>query len=324
MAAVALGTIGFTCLLFANRRARAAETGSIDIKQMVAGWSELERLSAQSEYDIAATVKTLRNDAEPKTEIDRFSVGHVNGCFLVRYGDNEIWGGNPSYVFRLRRTDKSTPWVVSFVGPAGDTSTRNGDDYYGATVRIPWTIFNIPLKEIFGDPTFEGHVATVDPEHGFVTVDFHIASTNKSIRNLAELSRGTVTLDPKYNWAIRSYDVELVPPGKAHMFARVEYGARADNFLRLSHVTLGTDWPATKSKLSGTSDMVYNSSGKCPLSSVDFTMTAFGIPEPVLGGRGVKYWIWFNIIGLLLIVTALAIRWRIKSANAQFNARGTQ
>jgi hypothetical protein len=77
----------------------------------------------------------------------------------------------------------------------------------------------------------------------------------------------------------------------------------------LVHATVRTTWQTDKGKNDIVSELQI-SPKKCELPPEAFTLSAFGLPEPVSKAERIKFWVLINAVAIGLIVLAFWLRSR--------------
>jgi hypothetical protein len=300
----------------ASEKASATDIPSLAERlrsQGLAGWDELRRLQSQSEFVVNERRTEKRPGKAVKITDRKYTLSYNSRSFVLSVGDKKVLGGNPRYFFELARRKTGGPWF------AAEIRQRERDDALdnlvgrddSAALRMPWSIYGEPLQSVVTDPTFSV-IDYSESADGSITVHFAIKSEEKGFQ-ISSLRGGRFTCDPNQSWAVQSSEIELRVPS---VFESAAYGPASGDFLNLTSVT----YRVSGKPENGGAEVTWESqisSKKCELPPEAFTLSAFGLPEPVSKAERIRFWIWINAIALALIVLAFWLRSRAANPKRQ-------
>jgi hypothetical protein len=231
---------------------------------------------------------------------------------------SEVWGINERYAFYLRRNSFTASWSLNYLAVfsmGGDaTEIRRQID------RTIWfrnndLLFVDPecLPEMVAKPYFQlVSVHPVAEGDELVQIKFrypHSRDERAPFLNCPLLVEGaTVVLDPQRHWSVRSFEITGTDAGGA------KYTATCRNTLSDSDPPAFRmaerihDYPAAKVVAKYTTEIEKVEFRHAPPKS-DFTLSAFGLPEPVgTVVRGNSLYLWVAVSGVLLVIFGIAMR----------------
>jgi hypothetical protein len=171
-------------------------------------------------------------------------------------------------------------------------------------------VFDVPLPVLVGDQAFRV-AGSHESKNGMLTVEFTVGDGQAGAPQLMGLVRGSFTCDPLKNWAVQSYEIErrreTADSPTYHVIEAASYGPASAEFVNLTHTIYRTYWEADGVKFDNTWESEIQAS-KCELPPEAFTLSAFGLPEPVLRAERIRFWLWINALAIGLIVLAFWLR----------------
>jgi hypothetical protein len=224
-----------------------------------------------------------------------------------------VWGENSQYKFRLYRRNETRPWVILDVTKF-DEPPENADKLKKEAVGLLFFEPYVGLPELYQSAGFE--LIDVSPEEGdnsdgLVRVTFRYAPKDPT----KDWQRsGVVVLDPSRDWVIRRTELEekrqvgnIKVTGK--YTGRIDYKENGDQ-----HVIKAE----TRKKIWNNGTVVneitmLGESELRPRKSIpesEFTLSAFGLPEPHWARPKSKPWyLWFAIAGLVCLSLGGGVAW---------------
>lgn len=226
---------------------------------------------------------------------------------------------NESYVFALSRDTDDAPWVIkefyelnhdNLLGEFGkDLRQRHVINLACAGLQL----YNRPLPELLDDPDFAIASTEARPD-GLVRLSFTYGGALPNF----PIKQGWIDLDSKHFFVIRECEAQAKwsdGAGTIHYF--FDYDIEADGFPRITRSSLiesvrddsGASWNnkyVTEFDLSRT----------IPVSKSDFTLSAFGLPEPPGPSRSflpTSLFFWTTallLVGLLSLMAAARLNRR--------------
>jgi hypothetical protein len=225
---------------------------------------------------------------------------------------------NPRYGFELRRATPSGAWVISNVTPdlsAGVPFSPPGEDVeIWSTCPINFALVYTTLRVI---PTASGFsLKRITPEvrdgREWAKVEFEYRSQgNPKVPSIT----GWVLYDPDHYWVIRAFDLQLswagVEGGSGTMAAAYDYQDAGDGFPILKRIVRRFNLPE---KAYGTDDTYEFDLREADVPESDFTLSAFGFPEPISAQRPTRWYLWATLAGGICLGLAALLRWRARRA----------
>jgi hypothetical protein len=274
--------------------------------------------------DGAYTVSVIRG--EKQLLHAKLEIKHNSRCRMMIDQDlppdssqGRILAYNPAYSFRLQRKTAVNPWAVADVAKRSEgvasATVREVDSI--RLVSIPMLLFTEELPDFVHRPTF--HVLRTTPVSldgtELVRVEFDNAHPIKEPeRKFCPVQSGSMLLDPNRFWYVRSCEVRC-------KFADSDCTARVENQL----ADLSTKYPVLKrqvvnqdfdspqqGRVTQQRATDYDLHEPSPLPpDDDFTLTAFGFPEPFdVPKKSVwtRWYVWTGIGGVLCLGAGLAVQ----------------
>jgi hypothetical protein len=330
---ILIGNILLTALPFVC----AAEEVSSSLKSRlfaegVEGWKQFEDRAHHVRCVIDATRSVYNKKAElpEKPRQTRWELDFNGNSFLFKaqaLGSlaTSVWSRNSRYGFSIGRMSDNDVWLLDYRGSSNAHELDHYDGAFGASVRSPYSLFDVPLMAIVKDASFQLRRLSSRMADGVELVDmeFSLDSVNKNIRDIEQVKMGRVVFEPRLQWAVREYDVELAEKNASanlpatHTVASIEY-SRTDSkvpvisestykLIRPNYTIVWTD--RIKEIKSSTSPEEV------------FMLSAFGLPEPPEPGDermedikdSVASWrFWALVAGTLFAALAFIAR-RVRS-----------
>lgn len=275
---------------------------------------------------------------------DRYEFKHNDTCasflfqpLLGKDKTGKLYVMNSQYGFQLRRISPDGPWALAGI----DLNLDDGfdldpypPDFSGMAVMVdrPLTFSGIHerLPDLVKDPDFKvnnvGSLSRGGAE--WVRVDFTSRPkllqpheiNNKQIRaGWNPLRGGWVLLDPQRYWIIREYDVQVEwQDGSTSTWATsYAYKDGRDGFPILSRVVLREKGRDVKgSPVENEHSYEYDLVEQEDLPEKEFTLSAFGLPEPVgvTWSKPTPWYLWLGLAGGVCLVLGVGFRWLKKRA----------
>jgi hypothetical protein len=225
---------------------------------------------------------------------------------------------NESYAFALGRDADDAPWVVNqfYERQIDSPSDELENTQFRHVVRfacLGLEIYHRTLPELFDDPTFT-IISTEDRLDGLVRLKFRY---DGKVPNFP-VKQGWIDLDREHFFVIRECEAQAAwgdASGTIHYF--FDYDIEADGFPRITRSSL-TESVRDDSGASWNNKYVteFDLSRTIPVSKADFTLSAFGLPEPPGPSRSflpTSLFFWTTallLVGLLSLMTAARLNRR--------------
>jgi hypothetical protein len=279
----------------------AAATDSSVIEQAQRGWLEYIKRTQSLQEDVTHTETDLDTNEITRSRNSKCrQIG--NDMRLYAYDEHrsgkhsqEAWAINPDYAFRLLRKPATDHWVVKRLvkrqGARGSASLP-GDFafFFEEDERLALSINGTQLMTMIHDPSFRTTGTTVVEEGGdqLARVEFIYEPTDRQ-----ETTRGGwVLLDPAHDWVVRQFEVGAVfSNGPGTIRGNYDYEIRQDGLPLLKRMVKrqgDVDGPPV---FEVCLDL---KSYERRVAPADFTLSAFGLPEPNSRLR-VNWLVWLDV-----------------------------
>jgi hypothetical protein len=231
---------------------------------------------------------------------------------------SEVWGINDRYAFYLRRKSVTAPWAINYLtlSPQGDDATEIRRQIDRAIwFRQNELLFVDPenLPEMLAKPYFKLSGIRPISEAGQELVEIEFLYPHPPDERAPHLNcpliveSGTIVLDPKRYWCIRSLKINGTYAGGTKYVASFRNTIRDSNPPSLSKKDRVDDSPAVDIKATSVTEIDKLAFSPAPPKS-DFTLTAFGLPEPVgIVEPRTPLYLWVALVGIVLVICGVAI-----------------
>ncbi len=281
---------------------------------------------------------TVRLPNREVVDRDRCEIKQRDGCALFLAQDLEggdppnhkglVLGINSRYGFELSRQTLTAPWTVANLG----TDLSQGMTFRFASppteAVVQWTTFPTTLAMIpyFPMVGIEGpgftlkRVTPTTRNDGQVKVEFAYRPPTDKPR-IPSIKNGWVLYDPQRSWTIREYNVQAVWAEKvvASVVVAYEYKEAADGFpIPQRVIRRMTPIGGVDAERRYEFDLE-----EADVPESDFTLSAFGLPEPTGVERPTRWYLWAAVLGFGCLGLAVVLRWRARRAERGTANRST-
>ncbi len=227
-------------------------------------------------------------------------------------------GSNPAYSFLVSRESEESPWLLEGVGPLQPTEPTHpfslaGRGGFLMYLRFAWSLAEIPLTDLVKTRGFTLKKATPVSQDGGqrVALDFEyspqasapassVAPQDRS--SLMILRSGRIYCDPNRCWANQSYDVRGVEG--ITVKGSITYSDGPDGVPVVRSVTHALNNPRSGSQ---TVRIEFEPIAYHAVPEREFTLSAFGLPEPVSRASGSEWSTGALFIGAGGLCLAIAV-----------------
>jgi hypothetical protein len=226
---------------------------------------------------------------------------------------------NSRYSFRLERNTESTNWVLTGLTLGPDKGTYLKSEPLGEAldklISPHFYLDGLSFDYLFRQPGFEVRGVSQErtrPEAVLVRVDFSYERRNYPGENDTARYIGWMVLDPELFWCAASVQARYEVNGKAISTLRLEHAlTRGQGALPIIKRSTFENTP-----VSGNAELIrkgvfeFSLTESSNVPETDFTLTAFGLPEPqgIIWNRRPRYYLWF--LGLGVTALLIAFLWR--------------
>jgi hypothetical protein len=235
----------------------------------------------------------------------------------------QVFGINPRYAFHLSRRSPDSPWLLEEIIEGNNTSSygmikRIIDD---VTITINYGVYfpyagYLPLWEVISQPEFQikGCRTVRHEERELVEVTFlYDYRQGNSVTKLS----GRLLLDPSLYWCWHFCEMQM--EGKIAKGISKFWGVQSDQvqgFPPLKRI-----WERDSEVVFLHDDKIRNhlkrrmevtlSHSERQLGDEEFTLSAFGLPEPVgvVWEKRTPVYVWLLVAAGVLLTLALVFRW---------------
>jgi hypothetical protein len=175
------------------------------------------------------------------------------------------------------------------------------------------TVYNVHLPDLAKEPGFLlKRVSSVDADSNrLVRIEYDRVS--HSMRN-DPARGGWVLLDPALYWVVKQYEVKAVwPDGQGTISATLEYKTTDSGFPLATRVVRNHKAESQTGPVDHEYVLDYDLNVQDKLPERDFTLSAFGLPEPA-GATRSRLYLWIGGVGVLCVSVALWLARRARTA----------
>lgn len=250
-------------------------------------------------------------------------------CMTQRLPDSppakgELLAINPNYSFTINRSSDNSPWILLDVSMKNkdDVITENANTHLAETnMHLAMTplyslvsLQSIELVEIIRQPTFQVvRVQSVNRD-GFelVHVDFDNSHPVGMGKQYCPVQQGFFLLNPNRRWCLLECDVQLkYPDVDIHKHINIELRElHSENPIAKHLVSQSEIRPlpnGVMSKVMLEQSFKLEELAQLP-TNAEFTLSAFGLPEPSPIHRPTRWYLWLVVAGILCLGVAALFR----------------
>jgi hypothetical protein len=249
---------------------------------------------------------------------------HIDRVNEKQDASGELLAYNPRYAFNLHRRARDSRWVVSEIDLSGNRAKI--DEWridMKTTYGLTFYLGNNYLPMIVKEPGFQFTDATVVSKDGKNYVSASFIRPNAD-RNNAPVVSGKVVLSPDQYWMIAEFDViqeffgEQKKHVQNHMRGTCEYKLGSGGLPVINKHILRADI-FTPGRGPVEERFEFNFDDQPARDEAEFTLSAFGLPEPrALGGSLGTPWFLLIAVGAAVFLIAGTViswlRWRMFGA----------
>jgi hypothetical protein len=222
---------------------------------------------------------------------------------------------NPLYSFSLRRSGPTSPWAIVDINdrreselpnPIQDAANRN---IMGAVLTLAHAK---SLEELLAQPAFRLLGVAESVHDGTPAVSLKFANVHElNDKPFFPVQGGTIVLDPSQSWCVRSAELDcLYANARARERVEHRYRPSAEGFpMPLSKTIARESVDETGQVMRGTlvNRFEFAVVQELPDDS-EFTLSAFGFPEPDFAAKGSNLYLWLGAAGMVCLITAIVLR----------------
>lgn len=235
-----------------------------------------------------------------------------------------VLGLNERYSFKLRRSTEQDDWYISGISPRAEDEGPMGNSLTGVAREIgdlrqlTCVLLRLcqgnSLDELFAQPTFRLVDAANTGDEG-VRIVFDCQHP-RDAKPFVAIQSGALVLDPNQSWCLRSAELNCeysTGPSKARLTTTYTDGPKGFAVpIRWTEKAEGVDEEEGAAITHSTIDFVFDVDVPAqPPNAEEFTLSAFGLPEPGNPRRPLLRLFVYALVGLLLVVAGVAIRRRL-------------
>lgn len=250
----------------------------------------------------------------------------LSQSLLKPKSDGELRAYNNTYAFTLWRSAPEHPWaLVAREDREGDSSTslmkriRSDFDFcFSPLLRLPG--YNVSIPQLMQGASFRILDIKMVRRQGDELVQLDFNNAHPPGEGETPIQRGILFLDPSRSWCLRSCTLQAQWGGQTGQ-TKIEnqladLGARHPMPIKVVQKTDFSYQQGESGPRSSAYEIIYDLR-EPPQSPGDeeFTLSAFGIPEPVgIAKRPMRWYLWLALAGILCLSLAALFRWLARRA----------
>jgi hypothetical protein len=291
------------------------------LKEAPQKWEEYRRFAERLQGSLSwvgNVIKPASHRVEQQMQLKR-----NDRCVLIVYerltkpGEtSEVYGLNSNYAFTLAKAKDSNAWVVTDL----ELEAKHKIRLFGQPLpeihlsysMYPFSVHGHLLDALLADPLFKIRRVSSVKRNGedLVRIDFDFPHNIKEKKAFVPLQGGSFFLDPKRYWCVREDELRMQwangSPGVVRTVLEVKDVDGLPIIKRAS-----SRQTSDRSEIETTWEFNLHEQTKLP-SDEEFTLTAFGLPEP--GTKGGKPPLFLSVaIGAVACFVAAAVIWRLRA-----------
>src|SRR5579875_1686537 len=312
----------------------SANAGPEQLKDRLLGealqqWREYEGFVAllQGEMRFKHTIDgKIIQDRNVEFKQNRNCKLYINQSLLKPKLEGEVLAYNTKYAFTLKRIAPDHPWALAGREDRNDTAStlytkmtqRYFDSFFFPLLRIPG--FDVSISQLVEQTSFRILGIKMVHRNGEELVQLDFDNAHQIGEGVTPIQGGTLFLDSSRSWCLRSCTLQAQWRGKTER-TKVTQTTNIEN--QLADVNSIRPLPKKvieESKVyyeqgesgprSSSWEMVYDLREPTqPPGDEEFTLSAFGLPEP--GGidkRPMRWYLWVALSGILCLGLAALFR----------------
>jgi hypothetical protein len=281
----------------------------------LAAWSRIER-----DFDVARATLSLREPTGNDFQDSQitFKARGTSRAYIVEVLSGSTYKGeatvvNDEYAFELRRMGRDSPWVVSLLALSKDAPHRARLDRSLAVNepvfrQYPLVLNHVSIVDVMKESSLRiiATRPTKRDNRDLVEVEFTVnpeAMTRDGVR--FGFTGGTVALDPAMNWlpttcklAWPAGDIRVVEYSDFASAAGVPYPRKCNTY------AITADGKRTPSITANLDALALGEA----VAKSEFTLSAFGLPEPKSAGSN-SITLMVALAGVVLLFLGAVLRW---------------
>ena len=262
---------------------------------VLAGLKQIEALHDKTHF--AWTERRVDFADESKISNSSGSNAYRGRNFVIYLNDKgdearEAFGGNDRNMFVVSKNANQARWALDLFSKRSDDPSENGDVEYGTFSRIPFEIFDTPVRDLVRSPSFVIESLN-ETREGSVELKFSCDPDDSTLtlhdRRNPRLSSGKIVFIRNRDWRISSYEAKLTKTNQPTappviVSASVEYHAADQDVLNIERSTYEMRWVSNE-KPFGIRWEWSVTAKPCDEPPTSFTLFAFGLPEPAFASK---------------------------------------
>jgi hypothetical protein len=237
---------------------------------------------------------------------------------MVEQDDEEVYGLNPRYAFTLKRKSSSSPWILTDLIKRSSSTDLGRVGFclneYLRCVTYGVLLDHEPLAEVVHKPGFQIGQCRKVQRNGEDLVETAFTYTKVESKGKKSTLKGTLFFAPNRYWCMRSGEIQetgdIVSGTQKFQLTQVDNGGVLPPLSRLYESD--GDYVSSygeKNRQRIRSDVTLRQVTPLP-SDEEFTLTAFGLPEPAGMEQPLNRWyLWAALAGIICLGLAALLGW---------------
>jgi len=233
--------------------------------------------------------------------------------------EGEVSARNDKYGFQLKRVSAGARWVLT------ELSSMGADEQVGIQLMskvgdqltlFALTLNTVSLMELVRTPNF--HITSLENDEGnsrIRTLKFSVGDPTARLSDggLIKFKAGSIKLDTGNHWLPVSYALEF-RSGQTFSFEHSDFRVHGAVTYPAKQSAVCTESDGSQWTL-GTMNVESLTAG-APIPYSEFTLSAFGLPEPFEPRRRIPPYVWMAALAAVTIAVGLLLRARARARAA--------
>lgn len=228
----------------------------------------------------------------------------------------EAHGLNVQYAFSVRRNKPDAPWVLTGLAGVQETGVIESVDKhfndYRAAATMPVRLNSEPLGTALANDGFRIRHCKIVPQLGEELVEVQFEYQRRDRGSGERKEQGSLRLDPQRSWCLRAYDLEAVTAqGRVVVkYRTLDFDDAAAPVSVPRVYELDMDWVGQNGRQNRHKlRWEFTMEREIPAPSAsEFTLAAFGLPEPPPLKTPTPWYLWTGIAAITCVGVGMILR----------------
>jgi hypothetical protein len=274
-------------------------------------WKDYLQFASSLQVTVTASIFDDNQQSPKRKQVIRQEYKQSSGVALHVYQvlepkmEAEVEGVNPSYSFKLKRSNPDRGWRITgldfHVQPSASSAAlkKLQEENLRFGVCNCLTLLNLWLPTLIQDPDF--NISEIRPQESdgrqVIRIDFAYPKADKDypVKGALKIKGGWMVLDPEHDWILREYLLHTGQPQKYYIHRVFQIREGSYHHPIITKTTSRTV-DKGESPWQSVSEAQFETVEQSDVPFEEFTLTAFGLPEPP-GIEWKKPFPWYLVVG---------------------------